>query len=524
MNQKIKNDIFWKNMQGEPIYSQGGGVFKFNVGGKEQYYWYGVRYKEAKEYMADSSFFRKTNTFESVTCYSSTDLVNWFFEGDVLTREQISGTMEMEGENVQWAGRLGVAYVEGIYAMFIQHEYYDPDDLIDREGGDMESDGITKQVLVLTADSPTGVFTWNQRINMARYTGGTSNTGDQTVFTDEDTGESYLIYCCGRVRGKNFISKIEKQKDGKIGLGRSFCVYSGDGREGNCMFKYKGKYYLCATDLYGWDASHVYYLVLDSLEEKYLENLPISNRMEVMPGCSDDFCHVTQAGFFYTLKGTEKETVIFCGDRWSDFAGNGLGYNQWCPLSFSQKGTPYFHSLNSWEFNAVTGEWHVAEDNDYVKNGSFEADRMEQAEIRGWMSTVSAGHSPVMSDAENKVTGKFGLTLREDEEFSCRVFQRIVSTEYAVLPDGQYDLAAEVKVRGKFDLLKMYAKSGKWEKETDLTWNESNEWMHVILENVKVVDHRVEIGFEAAGQAGASCSIDDVTFVSSQQGHGEILL
>lgn len=142
---------------------------------------------------------------------------------------------------------------------------------------------------------------------------------------------------------------------------------------------------------------------------------------------------------------------------------------------------------------------------------------MEQVDIRGWMSTVSAGHSPVNSDRENKVTGKFGLTLRDDKAFICRVFQRIASTEYAVLPDGQYDLAAEVKVRGKFDLLKMYAKSGKWEKETDLIWNNSNEWMHVVLENVKVVDHRVEIGFEAAGQAGASCSIDDVTFVRNQR-------
>ena len=150
--------------------------------------------------------------------------------------------------------------------MFVQHELEDPDNSIDAAGGDTSEDGTTKQVLVLTSDSPVGTFKWNQRINMAEYTGGTSNTGDQTVFTDEDTGKDYLVYSYGRGRGRIFISEIEEQGDGKIGLGEAYKVYQGTGREGNCMFKYNGKYYICASDLYGWNASHAYYLVLDSLE------------------------------------------------------------------------------------------------------------------------------------------------------------------------------------------------------------------------------------------------------------------
>lgn len=43
---------------------------------------------------------------------------------------------------------------------------------------------------------------------------------------------------------------------------------------------------------------------------------------KVMDGTDADFSHVTQTGFFYTVKGSEQETVLFCGDRWSDFAGN----------------------------------------------------------------------------------------------------------------------------------------------------------------------------------------------------------
>ena len=44
-----------------------------------------VHYKEADTYRKDPSITLASSTFESVTCYSSTDLVNWKFEADVLT-------------------------------------------------------------------------------------------------------------------------------------------------------------------------------------------------------------------------------------------------------------------------------------------------------------------------------------------------------------------------------------------------------------------------------------------------------
>jgi hypothetical protein len=50
----IKNDVFWNTKDGRPIYSQGGGIFKFkDATGREKYYWYGVQYKEAAIYRND---------------------------------------------------------------------------------------------------------------------------------------------------------------------------------------------------------------------------------------------------------------------------------------------------------------------------------------------------------------------------------------------------------------------------------------------------------------------------------------
>src|SRR5215204_4120082 len=86
----IKNDVFWNTKDGQPIYSQGGGIFKFkDANGNEKYYWYGVHYKEAETYRNDPSITHANNNFEAVTCYSSTDLVNWKFENNVLTKEDV---------------------------------------------------------------------------------------------------------------------------------------------------------------------------------------------------------------------------------------------------------------------------------------------------------------------------------------------------------------------------------------------------------------------------------------------------
>ena len=73
-----------------------------------------------------------------------------------------------------------------------------------------------------------------------------------------------------------------------------------------------------------------------------------------MDGSDNDFSHVTQTGFFYTIKGSKQETVLFCGDRWSDFAGNGLGYNQWVPLTVDGNNVK-FNSYSEFHINAETG-------------------------------------------------------------------------------------------------------------------------------------------------------------------------
>lgn len=359
---------------------------------------------------------------------------------------------------------------------------------------------------------------------------GTTNTGDQTVFTDEDNGKSYLIYSYGQGRNKIYVSEIGI-KNGLVNLLDCTEVFKGQSREGNCMFKYKNKYYLVASNIYGWDSSLAYYLVADNIRGPYVSK----QDMLVMNGSSDDYAHVTQTGFFVTLKGSKQETVVYCGDRWANFAGNGLGYNQWFPLSFEGH-TPYFNSLGEWNLNPKTGEWQVGANNNYVKNGSFEADRRtvpnpikpRQLTMTGWNNKVIEGNqisfdtiSSPYTNRENSendrkiVIGEKSLAMTDKVNFKREVSQTITSSPFVKLEKGNYTLTAKVKNSGSFAQLEMYATSNGKTLKYSVT-GENSEWKTITIENIAIEKEKVVIGFLANGAANAFCYVDDVSLVKNR--------
>ena len=504
---RITNDSFWYATDGTPIYSQGGGIFRFKdpKTGKEKYYWYGVHYKEADKYMANPSITYDKCNFEGVNLHTSDDLVNWSPAVVALTKEEVK-----EHGGLGWVGRMGVAYLPDadLYAMFIQHN---------------------NAVMVATSKTPDGPFEWNHEIDMTDRIG-TPNTGDQTVFTDPDTGISYLIYSYGKGRNKQYVSRIG-MKDGCPDLLDLKEVCKGESREGNCMFKHNGKYYMVASNIYGWDGSLTYYVSADDIYGPYT---PV-NDMQVMKGSEDDYSHVAQTGFFYTIPGSKKSTVLYCGDRWADFAGNGIGYNQWMPLSFAGD-IPVLNSLHSWELNEKTGEWRVAPDNNYVMNGSFEADRRSvplsvkprQDKLTGWDTEIIKGNKVVIDGPDSPrlnfdntmadrriVSGEKSLYFSDKVPLERKVTQQIASTKYVRLPDGLYTMTAMVKHTPGFDDITMFAESGGKTFSASIN-NNHTQWMPLRLENVRVRNGKVTIGFHVSGAADAACQIDDVTLVRKQ--------
>lgn len=443
----IRNDTFWKDTSGNFIYSQGGGVLQ--VG--DTFYWYGVKYNGAVTYAANPTSKNGDTSFAGVTIYSSKDLANWKLENTVKF-SNAGG----------WFGRLGVVYNANT------KKY----DMVAQGAGGL---------FFAKSDTPTGNFVFdNVQITLPDIVNG--NTGDQTLFQDDD-GKAYLI--CSNVEGRSNLYVVPLRESDFLAIGTPTRIFRGAGREGNALFKYNGHYYFCSSDLHGWNSSHTYCIAATNILGPYGTEF-------VMTNTDADFSHVTQTGFFVTVKGTKGSFVIFAGDRWSDFAGNGIGYNQWMPLSFD--GTnPVFHSLSEWNIDAQAGTWSVGAKNNWALNPSFEADRVSTAAPAGWTATnssnVSGGH-----------TGRWSWQLAN----SASLDQQVTN-----LPNGTYTLSAWVKGSGASGA-KLYAKGFGGSEASASVANANGSWTNITLPGIAVSNGKCQIGVSTTA---GSLSVDDFALV-----------
>lgn len=461
-NTTIYNDTFWKDTSGNNIYSQGGGVFKFG----DTYYWYGVHYNGADTYPANPTKKVDDTSFKSITCYSSKDLVNWKFENDVLT----ANTKNFGW--TYWVGRMGVAYCPNSKKYVLVTQYND-------------------SILFASCDTPTGNFkvenVQDQITNVLKQ-----GTGDQTIFVDDD-GQAYIVCSNKGGRGHQYISKLRESDF--LYAEPAVEVAKGSGREGNCLFKYKGKYYFCASDLHGWNASHSYYMVADNIYGPYTS-------WKVMEGTDEDFSHVTQTGFFYTVKGTKQETVLFCGDRWSDFAGNGIGYNQWVPLTVNGNDVK-FNSLSEWSLDVQTGEWQVGAGNNYILNPTFEADRVSQTTLAGWKAS-GTGNS-------NKKGGRTGNWCAQQWSDSA---YKATLTQDVTLPNGNYTLKTWVKSTGGQNSALIYVRGAGDDKIVNVN-KKMSDWTEITIDNINVTNGTVQVGIYSDANAGNWLMADDFTLIGN---------
>lgn len=461
----ITNDTFWQDTSGNNIYSQGGGVFKFG----NTYYWYGVKYEGAVAYAANPWDGKiEDTTFQAVTCYSSTDLVNWTFENEVLT-PSTAGLGD-----VWWLGRLGVARNPNTGRYVLCAQLF----------GTNAPDGA---LVFASGSSPTGDF----RYERVQVPPGVANnmTGDQTVFIDDD-GQAYLICSSAQGRSNWYVARFRPSD--YLGIETAVRIGGGAGREGNCMFKRNGVYYLCSSDLYGWNASRCYYRTATNIFGPYSSE-------NIMANSEKDFNHVTQTGFFVTVPGSQNTTVIFAGDRWAAFAGNGLGYNQWNPLSFNGT-TPIFNSFSEWDFDEPTGNWSVGAGNNYALNPSYEANRVRQSWASGWSSTANTGQNGGDGDGR---TGDFFYEHWSSGSYSA-------STDQVVeVPNGTYELSVWFRSSGGQSTSRMFARDyGGSQRISNLNTSQGS-WAQRTISNINVTNGQIRIGIESTASGGQWVNFED---------------
>ena len=470
--QTIQNDVFWKDTGGNFIYSQGGGVLQ--VG--DTFYWYGVKYNGAVTYAASPTKKNSDTGFAGVTCYSSKDLVNWKFEGIVLKPDQAAGG---------WFGRIGVVYNA-------KTKKY----VLAGQGG---SPSWQFGEYFATSSSPTGPFKFARvqpESEMTFFVN--NNTGDQTLFQDDD-GKAYVIASNVKGRTNLYVAPLRESDFLAIDGSKTVNIHKSrvGGREGNAMFKYNGVYYFCSSDLHGWNTSQTYCMSAKNILGPYSEEF-------VLEGTQHDFSHVTQTGFFIQVKGTKGSFVVNAGDRWSDFAGNGLGYNQWLPISF-ETGKSVFHSLSQWNINAKEGTWSVGDGNNYCLNPTFEADRVSQTSLTGWKLAKTS--SANINSTSKKRTGRWGLYLTGSNSIS----------QTLTVPNGKYKLSAYVQSSGGQKSAKIFAKDfGANEVNADIS-AASSSWKQKSVAEFEVKNGKVTIGFAIEGGSDKWIAIDDIELVKTSK-------
>ena len=284
------------------------------------------------------------------------------------------------------------------------------------------------------------------------------------------------------------------QEDGKKSFGAS-------------IIRYNGNYYYTGSDLYGWNSSRVYVMQSDSILGDYNKDTGLPY---IMNNTRDSFAHNSQAGFYTTIHGSENDLIIYCGDRWGDFAGNGIGYNQWVPLSFDKEGKPYFNNLHQWKLDAEKGTWEVGEGNNYISNPEFEADRKITATPTGWKVRDNVGNYSV-SNARGKIdSGNFVIQETAPEDYISDLYQEITD-----LPNGTYTMTAWVKSSGGQNVCNVYAQSGD-EKKTYSVKTNIDDWKEIVVAtDIKVTDGKCTVGLYSDAHANEWVQMDNVRLVKN---------
>ena len=475
-SQTIKNDQFWKDTSGNTLYSQGGGILK--VG--STYYWYGVKYNGAVTYAANPAAKNSDTSFNAITVYSSTDLAHWKFENNVIQKG--SGSVF---DAATWVGRMGVVYNTNTKKYVLVTQFC--------------SDALGCGVAFATGSTPTGTFTYDH-IQAQISNVVTAATGDQTTFVDDD-GQAYLVFSNSNGRSHIYVAPFRSTDSLSIEPATQIYNSSSGGREGNAMFKYNSMYYACSSDLHGWNASHTYCVSSSNIYGPYSAEF-------VMGGTDADFSHVSQTGFFVAVKGSTQTTILNAGDRWSDFAGNGLGYNQWTPLSFSGS-TPTMNSLSEYTLDAATGTWAVGAGNNYVLNPSFEADRVSQTSLAGWTSWSSVAGATPFGNVSGGHTGRWGMQLYSASDYNASMYQRLN------IPNGTYTLKAWVKSSGGQKSAQIYVKNFGNSELDSIIKTVISSWTQITLSNIVVTNGKIEVGIWSDAYAGNWVNVDDITLIKN---------
>jgi len=258
-NKKIINGTELYDTNGHVINAHGGGFLKIG----NYYYWVGEN--------------RKNGVF--VSCYRSTDLINWEFRGDLLTRQSHP---ELDKANIE---RPKVIYNDKTkqFVMWMHYEY--GRDYSYARAAVAYSSDIEKPFTFLKSFRPFG--------NMSR---------DCTLFKDTDS----VAYFISSAR-ENYDMCVYKLTDDYLDAKEYITtLWPGGHREAPALLKRDKYYFMMTSGCTGWEPNQAKYAYAKSIIGPWSELINIG----------DSTTFNSQSTFILPIEGKTKTSYLYVGDRW----------------------------------------------------------------------------------------------------------------------------------------------------------------------------------------------------------------
>ncbi|MEJ6951435.1 family 43 glycosylhydrolase [Natronospora cellulosivora (SeqCode)] len=270
----IKNEVFWRDTNGDKISAHGGGIIKQG----NFYYWFG----------------ENRHGIKKVSCYRSKDLKNWEFRNDVLCIDAetkphyIETDLDLNPLDVEGGANIErpkVLYNEKSkkYVMWMHYE----------NGKNYKA----ARAAVAISDTIDGDYTYLGSFRPEGYM-----SRDCTLFKDDD-GTAYFISAARN----NADMHIYKLSDDYLSID-SFIqkLWPGKYREAPALVKKDDYYFMMTSGCTGWHPN----------QGKYAYTKDIAGEWSQLKDIGDETTYDSQSTYILPVDEKESRTYLYIGDRW----------------------------------------------------------------------------------------------------------------------------------------------------------------------------------------------------------------
>lgn len=372
---------------GNTIFGSGGCMLQ--VG--SYFYWYGEhRYS--------------SGNFKGVSCYRSTDLINWENRGDILTEassEELNPAFlerpkviynKSTGKYVLWAHREGIGWNYGI-----------------------------AEALVAYCDTPDGNFTYVKSfrpfddpkfdIHDNGYTSDYSDSDrpygymsrDCTLFVDDD-GTAYFASSYR----ENTMMHIYKLTADYLDIDTSYRpvdnVLNTNQREAPCIFRRGDYYYMITSGTDGWNVTPSNYQYAKNIQGPWSSIAVFSDTDGSGNTGYSNHSDRSQPAYVFKLEATDGSgncTYMYMGDRWGPAFGGSSTYDSqyvWSKIEFNKDDPTTIYTafsealkpdVSSGEINYPQYYYIKNSDSEYLVNSSV----ITAGQVAQWTATAPSGDS-----------------------------------------------------------------------------------------------------------------------------------